>query len=36
MAVAVYLLFVFGAKLDRLSNAVERLSTLIESMEKTP
>lgn len=34
MAIATYLLFVFGAKIDRLSDAVEKLASLIDNMEK--
>ncbi|MGC8690458.1 MAG: YvrJ family protein [Caldisericum sp.] len=31
IAIAVYLLVVFGAKIDRLSDAVEKLANLMES-----
>jgi len=34
IAIAMYLLVVFGAKIDRLSDAVEKLATLIESTGK--
>jgi uncharacterized membrane protein len=34
IAVAVYLLFVFGNKLDRLSDAVEKLSRYVEGLGK--
>ena len=34
IVIAVYLLMVFGAKLDRLSDAVEKLSRYIEGLGK--
>jgi len=34
IVVAVYLLVVFGGKLDRLSNAVEKLSRYVEGLSK--
>ena len=34
IVIAVYLLMVFGAKLDRLSEAVERLSRYVEGLGK--
>jgi len=34
IVIAVYLLMVFGTKLDRLSNAVEKLSRYVEGLGK--
>ena len=34
IVVAVYLLFVFGNKLDRLTDAVEKLSRYVEGLNK--
>ena len=34
IVIAVYLLMVFGAKLDRLSDAVEKLSRYVEGLGK--
>ena len=34
IVIAVYLLMVFGAKLDRLSEAVEKLSRYVEGLGK--
>ncbi len=34
IAVAVYLLVVFGAKMDRLTDAVEKLTRYIEGLSK--
>ena len=34
IVIAVYLLMVFGAKLDRLSEAVEKLTRYIEGLDK--
>jgi hypothetical protein len=34
IVIAVYLLMVFGGKLDRLSDAVEKLTNFIEELKK--
>ena len=34
IVITVYLLMVFGTKLDRLSDAVEKLSRYVEGLEK--